>query len=92
MSPYSHLLCSIDFSDVSRRALEWSLKFSGEVGADLTVLHVVDTGLTSIGNLVAVPDALDELRQRAEEQMTSRTATPPTASSRWRTARMPTCS
>lgn len=69
MSPYSHLLCSIDFSNVSRRALEWSLKFSGEVGADLTVLHVVDTGMTSIGNLVAVPDAVDELRQRAEEQL-----------------------
>jgi nucleotide-binding universal stress UspA family protein len=47
----------------------WSLKFAGEVGADLTVLHVVDTGLTSIGNLVAVPNAVEELRQRAEERI-----------------------
>ena len=67
MTPYKHLLCPVDFSDSSRRAVEWSSKFSKAVGARLTVLHVVDTGLLSLGNLVAVPNAFDELRRRAEE-------------------------
>jgi Universal stress protein family len=45
MKPYRHLLCPVDFSESSRQALEWSSRFSREVGARLTVLHVVDTEL-----------------------------------------------
>ncbi len=67
MTPYEHLLCPVDLSESARRALSWSSRFSKAVGARLTVLHVVDTGLLSIGNLVAVPDAFDEYRRRAEE-------------------------
>src|SRR3972149_4144898 len=67
MTPYRHLLCPVDFSETSRRALEWSSRFSKAVGARLTVLHVVDTALLSVGNLVAVPGVFDELRRRAEE-------------------------
>ena len=67
MTPYKHLLCPVDFSEASRRALEWSSRFSKAVSARLTVLHVVDTRLLSLGNLVAVPDVFDELRLRAEE-------------------------
>jgi len=67
MTPYKHLLCPVDFSDSSRRALAWSSGFAKAVGARLTVLHVLDTGLLSLGNLVAVPDAFGELRRRAEE-------------------------
>jgi nucleotide-binding universal stress UspA family protein len=67
MTPYKHLLCPVDFSESSRRAAEWSSRFSKAVGSRLTLLHVVDTGLLSLGNLVAVPDAFDELRRRAEE-------------------------
>ncbi len=66
MTPYKHLLCPVDFSESSRRAAEWSSRFSKAVGARLTVLHVVDTGLLAMGNLVAVPDSFDELRRRAE--------------------------
>jgi nucleotide-binding universal stress UspA family protein len=69
MTPYKHVLCPVDLSESSRRALEWSSRFSKAVGARLTVLHVVDTGLLSLGNLVAVPDAFDELRRRAEEAL-----------------------
>ncbi len=67
MTPYNHLLCPVDFSESSRRALEWSSRFSKAVGARLTVLHVVDTGLLSLGNLLAVPEAFDELRRRTGE-------------------------
>jgi nucleotide-binding universal stress UspA family protein len=69
MTPYRKTLCPVDFSDSSRRALAWSSRFSKAVGARLAVLHVVDTSFLSIGNLVAVPDAFDELRQRAEEAL-----------------------
>lgn len=68
---YRHLLCPVDFSAISRAALEWALSFAGEIGARVTVLHVVDETLLSIGNLVAVPGALDELRGRAEESLTA---------------------
>jgi nucleotide-binding universal stress UspA family protein len=69
-TPYRHLLCPVDFSDISRTALEWSLGFAGEVGARVTVLHVVDTSLLSVGNLVGVPGVLGEMRRRAEETLT----------------------
>jgi nucleotide-binding universal stress UspA family protein len=69
MTPYRHLLCPVDFSDVSRRALRWSSSFAREVDARLSVLHVIDTGALSIGNLVAVPNAREELRQRVEESV-----------------------
>ena len=68
-TPYKHVLCPVDFSDVSRAALEWSLRFAKEVGARLTILHVVDIRGLSVGNLVAVPGSLDEMRQEAEEML-----------------------
>jgi nucleotide-binding universal stress UspA family protein len=68
MTPYRHLLCPVDFSESSRYALEWSSKFSREVGARLSVLHVLDTEYLSIGNLVA-PTALERLRSRAVEAL-----------------------
>jgi nucleotide-binding universal stress UspA family protein len=67
MNPYRHLLCPVDFSDASRKALEWSSRFSKEIGARLTVLHVLDTALLSVGNLVAAPDIFAELRRRTDE-------------------------
>jgi nucleotide-binding universal stress UspA family protein len=69
--PYRHLLCPVDFSPVSRAALEWALGFAREIGARVTVLHVVDETLLSVGNLVAVPGALEEMRQRADETVTA---------------------
>jgi nucleotide-binding universal stress UspA family protein len=71
MTPYRHVLCPVDFSDASRRALHWSTSFAKEVDARLSLLHVIDTGALSIGNLVAVPDASRELRERAEENVAS---------------------
>jgi nucleotide-binding universal stress UspA family protein len=67
--PYRHLLCPVDFSGVSRTALEWTLGFAREIGARVTVLHVLDETLVSVGNLFAAPWALDEMRGRAEETL-----------------------
>jgi nucleotide-binding universal stress UspA family protein len=67
MTPYRHVLCPVDFSACSLKALSWSTRFSKEAGARLTVLHVVDTQMLSIGNLVAVPADFDQARQKAGE-------------------------
>lgn len=69
MTPYRRLLCPVDFSTVSRMALDWSVRFAEDVDGKLILLHVMDTALVSFGNLVAVPDVLPELRGRAEEQL-----------------------
>lgn len=69
MTPYSHVLCPVDFSEISRAALEWSLAFAREIEAKLTVLYVADAGLLSVGNLVAVPETMDTLRERAQREL-----------------------
>src|SRR5262245_20037633 len=67
MTPYRHILCPVDFSDASHVALRWAGRFSKEIGARLSVLHVIDTALLSVGNLVATPAIFDELRRRGDE-------------------------
>ncbi|HSF17955.1 MAG TPA: universal stress protein [Vicinamibacteria bacterium] len=68
-SKYRRLLCPVDFSDISRRALEWTLSLSKELEASVTLLHIIDSRMTSAGNLVNIPDILRELRQRADEML-----------------------
>lgn len=68
-TPYRNILCPIDFSDVSRRALKWSLEVASDLGSELTVLHAIDTEMLNIGNLVGVPDAVSALRQQAQSQL-----------------------
>ena len=68
VTPYRKILCPVDFSDISQMVLAWSLGFVKELEAELEVLHVVDTGLTNVGNLVAVPESA-ELRRHAERKM-----------------------
>ena len=66
MTPYRRLLCPTDFSDLSVATIRWSLELAKELEAELTVLHVVDTTLMKVGNLVAVPNVTHELRSAAE--------------------------
>jgi nucleotide-binding universal stress UspA family protein len=40
--PFKRILCAVDFSDGSRRALSYGIALSEEVDARLTVLHVID--------------------------------------------------
>jgi len=65
MTLYKNLLCPVDFSDLSRHALAWALEFGAAVGCDVTPFHTIDTALTNVGNLVAVPNDGAE-RQRTE--------------------------
>ena len=41
------MLCAVDFSDCSKRALRYAASLSAQFGAHLTVLHVVDPVLVS---------------------------------------------
>jgi nucleotide-binding universal stress UspA family protein len=69
VTPYRTLLCPIDFSDASRLAVEWCVGFAKDVDAELVLLHVLDTPHLAVGNLVAVPDLVPELRKRADEEL-----------------------
>lgn len=65
---YPRILCPVDFSDVSRSALEWSVDFARRTGRPLSVMHAVDTRYLNVGNLVAVPGSVEEVRARAKRQ------------------------
>lgn len=39
MNPIRHLLCAVDFDDVSERALDYTLALAGQLGARVTVVH-----------------------------------------------------
>jgi len=39
---FSRILCAVDFSEASLRALEYALSFAQEAGGRVTLLHVVD--------------------------------------------------
>lgn len=69
MSLFQRILCPIDFSDPSNRALEMAKELTKDLGAELTVLHVVDTRLPSLGNLYPLQDAVPESRRRADQEM-----------------------
>jgi nucleotide-binding universal stress UspA family protein len=54
-------------------ALTWSLDLARDLGGQLTVLHAIDTALVSVGNLVAVPDGMEQMRRLSKQQMDSLT-------------------
>jgi nucleotide-binding universal stress UspA family protein len=52
---FKRILCAVDFSEASLRALEYALSFAQEAGGRVTVLHVVD------GSAADAPTASDRL-------------------------------
>ena len=69
MTPYRHVLCPTDFSDVSLTALNYAMSFCREIDSKLKVIHVVDTTLLNVGNMVAVPEGMDELKKAARKNV-----------------------
>jgi nucleotide-binding universal stress UspA family protein len=63
---FSRILVAYDGSEAARRALEHVADLAAG-GADVTVLTVVATRLTSLGRTPVDPAALDAARQRLEE-------------------------
>jgi len=63
--PFKRLLCPIDFSEPSLRALEFALSLAQEADAELTILHVFEW---PVGDelLAARPFTVPEFRQQCE--------------------------
>jgi nucleotide-binding universal stress UspA family protein len=40
--PFKHVLCAVDFSDASSRAVDWAISLAREAGASVTLLHVLE--------------------------------------------------
>lgn len=61
------VLCPVDFSAPSRRALWTALHLARAFGAELTVLHVVQPLASFLGGLVAVPDEQQQAHLAAQQ-------------------------
>lgn len=68
MSPYRGIVCPVDFSELSKKALAWSLELASKFDGTLTALHVLDTPAIATETLFAAPESAAELRVRAKEQ------------------------
>lgn len=68
MSPYRGIVCPVDFSELSKTALRWSLELTEKFDGTLTVLHAVDTPSIASETLFAAPESAAELRVRAQEE------------------------
>jgi len=64
----SRILCPIDFSATSRRALQYAVTVSQKFGAELTVLHVLEQ--VPLATAYAGRPEVDEIA-RAEETVRS---------------------
>jgi nucleotide-binding universal stress UspA family protein len=66
---FRRILCPVDFSDASLRALEYALTLSEEMSAELTVLHVQDAAPDRLPAAVSsayTADQLDADRRRID--------------------------
>ncbi len=66
-----HILCPVDFSETSDRALEYALALAERLGAAVTVLHVyqLPTYALADGTLELPPYLADELKKRLAERL-----------------------
>ncbi|MBM3858237.1 MAG: universal stress protein [Verrucomicrobia bacterium] len=60
------ILCAVDFSDPSRRALTNAIHLARQLDADLTVLHVLDTALAAFAQTPS--PAAEELARKQQER------------------------
>ena len=69
--PFERILCAVDFSESSERALDLAAELAREYGAELHIVHAVDLPLTLMTPYeVAVPDGLiREAREAAQRKL-----------------------
>jgi nucleotide-binding universal stress UspA family protein len=72
MKTFTHILCPIDFSVSSNRSLGMAEQLAKDLETELTVIHVVDTRLPSLGHLYPLENILQESRRRAELEMAAK--------------------
>jgi nucleotide-binding universal stress UspA family protein len=68
VQPFRKVLCPIDFSDDSRRALERAAELAAPGGAGITLLHVVEPAIT-FSNLPMAENNLQSVDRRATHEL-----------------------
>ena len=65
------ILVPTDFSPLSRKALEYALRFAEEFGADVTLLHVIEPEVppTFDGVVIAPPSVANESRAKCTNRL-----------------------
>jgi nucleotide-binding universal stress UspA family protein len=68
---FKKILCPIDFSDTSRAALETAVALAGQLGAELTLLHVYQMPSVTLpdGFMVAGAEEMARLSRDVDEAM-----------------------
>jgi nucleotide-binding universal stress UspA family protein len=69
---YRRIVCALDFSDASRRALEYALLLAREADARLVLLHVVEEVQVPVSPPEAVQVSLPDLQRHLEREATGR--------------------
>lgn len=68
LQPFRKVLCPIDFSDDSRRALERAAELAAPGGAGITLLHVIEPAIT-FSNLPMADNNLQSVDRRATHEL-----------------------
>jgi len=66
--PFTHALCPTDFSEDSRRAIDFAAELVRPGGAGITLLHVIEAPVSYSGELPD-PDLIRELDRRSADQL-----------------------
>ncbi|MFQ5670075.1 MAG: universal stress protein [Acidobacteriota bacterium] len=69
MKPFEQILCPVDFSDFSRRALTLASRLARDFEAGLTLFHVMDMRAFSPAEAALAPKIEAANRRRVQEQM-----------------------
>ncbi|NOT36028.1 MAG: universal stress protein [Saprospiraceae bacterium] len=70
-----NILCPFDFSDHSKRALDWSLKLNEKLNAKLTILYILnnpvyyDAGNPMYGIQIYAEDMLSKIRDKDKKEL-----------------------
>lgn len=65
--PYRHVVCAVDFSPSSMRALEYAVSLAGKAGARVTALHVVELARVFEPTVIPVPDTMSYYERLAAD-------------------------
>jgi nucleotide-binding universal stress UspA family protein len=69
MRPFKHILCPVDFSDFSRRAVRVARGLARDFDAVVDLLHIMDMRAFSPAEAALAPQIQEANRRRADEQM-----------------------
>ncbi len=80
---YATILCPIDFSDESRRALDYALSLAQEANARIIVLHVLEALLDEVPQRIRNVNVLEYVRELEEDALARLIAAVPDEARTW---------